>query len=55
MGITPFNPAVTMVSDGNRLPIEVKIQAVNKAERLNPAEIPASFHVLYFLDAKVKL
>lgn len=51
-GITPFNPAVIMLSVGKRLPIEVKIQAINNADRLNPAEIPANFHRPYFLGVR---
>lgn len=52
IGITPFNPAVIIVSVGKRLAMEVKIQAINKTERLNPAEIPASFHASGLLGIK---
>lgn len=55
IGITPFNPAVIMVSVGNRLPIEVKMQAINKADRLKIAEIPANFHRSYFLEVRSSL
>ncbi len=55
IGRIPFNPAVIRVSEGKRLPIDVKIQAINKAERLNPAEIPVSFHVSNLLERKFNL
>lgn len=54
-GIIPFNPAVNIESMDKRLAIEVKIQATNKAERLNPPEIPASFHDSYFLGLMFNL
>ncbi len=43
IGIAPFNPALMIPSVDKRFPMEVKIHAMNKDARLNPAENPVSF------------
>lgn len=50
IGIAPFSPALMIPSVDKRFPMEVQIHAMNKDERLNPAEIPASFQLPYFLE-----
>ncbi|MFC4162682.1 hypothetical protein ACFOWU_03395 [Epilithonimonas zeae] len=44
IGIMPLKPAVTILSIGKRVPIEVKIQAIIIPNRLRRIEVPASRH-----------